>query len=338
MKAIEITNAGTMCVVEREKPQMGTGDVLLKLNYVGFCGSDLSTYLGKNPLVQYPRIPGHEISAVVEAIGADVPANFSIGQHVTVVPYTNCGQCTSCKQKRFNACRYNQTLGVQRDGAMAEYIAVPWQKVLADAALSEIELALVEPMTVGFHAVDNGKVSDLDTVLVFGCGMIGSGAIVRAKLRGALVVAVDIDDSKLAIARQLGADVTINSKEKDLHEELQKLTNGNGPTVVIEAAGNPATYKAAIEEVAFAGRVVCIGYAGTDVSLPTKLWVQKELEIMGSRNANPSDFDAVIKYLKACDLDTQLLISKTVSPEEAPAAMKAWSEAPGKVMKILVKF
>lgn len=338
MKAIEITNAGTMQVVEREKPAMGSGDVLLKLNYVGFCGSDLSTYLGKNPLVQYPRIPGHEISAVVESLGADVPANFSIGQHVTVVPYTNCGQCTSCKQKRFNACRYNQTLGVQRDGAMAEYIAVPWQKVLADAALSEIELALVEPMTVGFHAVENGKVSDLDTVLVFGCGMIGSGAIVRAKLRGALVVAVDIDESKLAIARQLGADVVINSKEKDLHEELQKLTNGNGPTVVIEAAGNPATYKAAIEEVAFAGRVVCIGYAGSDVSLPTKLWVQKELEIMGSRNANPSDFDAVIKYLKTCDLDTQLLISRTVSPEEAPAAMKAWSEAPGKVMKILVKF
>lgn len=338
MKAIEISQAGVMRLVEREKPQMGAGDVLLKINYVGFCGSDLSTYLGKNPLVQYPRIPGHEISAVVEAIGAGVPAGFSIGQPVTVVPYTNCGQCSSCKQKRFNACRYNQTLGVQRDGAMAEYIAVPWQKVLADEALSEIELALVEPLTVGFHAIDNGKVTDLDTVLVFGCGMIGSGAIVRAKLRGAQVIAVDIDDSKLTIANQLGADVVINSKESDLHEELQVLTNGNGPTVVIEAAGNPLTYKAAIDEVAFAGRVVCIGYAATEVAFQTKLWVQKELEIMGSRNANPSDFDAVIRYLKAKKPDTNLLISKIVSVEEAPAAMKAWSESPGKVMKVLVKF
>ncbi|RKD89885.1 zinc-binding alcohol dehydrogenase family protein [Mangrovibacterium diazotrophicum] len=338
MKAIEITKAGEMQLVEREMPQMAAGEILLKLKYVGFCGSDLSTYLGKNPLVQYPRIPGHEISAVIEKIGDAVPDSFTVGQSVTVVPYTNCGQCTSCKQKRFNACRYNQTLGVQRDGAMAEYITVPWQKVLKDEALSDVQLALVEPMTVGFHAVDNGKVTDLDTVMIFGCGMIGSGAIVRAKLRGATVVAVDIDDSKLAIAQQLGADYVINSKDQILHEELEKITNGDGPTVVIEAAGNPITYKSAIEEVAFAGRVVCIGYAGNEVAFPTKLWVQKEMEIMGSRNANPTDFEAVMKYLKQSSLDENVLISRTVEPEQAPQAMKDWSEAPGKILKILVKF
>ncbi len=338
MKAIEITTPGEVKVVEREMPQMGKDDVLFKIKYVGFCGSDLSTYLGKNPLVRYPRIPGHEISAIIENTGENVPAAFKKGQSVTVVPYTNCGQCTSCKQKRFNACRYNQTLGVQRDGAMAEYIAVPWQKVLKDEALKDVQLALVEPLTVGFHAIDNGKVTDIDTVVVFGCGMIGSGAIVRAKLRGATVIAVDIDDSKLEIARKLGAEYTINSKNQDLHEELQKITNGDGPTVVIEAAGNPVTYRAAIEEVAFAGRVVCIGYAGSEVSFSTKLWVQKELEIMGSRNANPSDFEAVIKYLKSSRVDDTILVSKIVSPEEAPIAMKEWSEAPGKIMKILVQF
>ncbi len=338
MKAIEITKAGEMNLVERDMPQMSAGDILLKIKYVGFCGSDLSTYLGKNPMVAYPRIPGHEISAVIEKIGEEVPDAFAVGQSVTVVPYTNCGQCTSCKQKRFNACRYNQTMGVQRDGAMAEYIAVPWQKVLKDEALSDVQLALVEPMTVGFHAVDNGKVTDLDTVMIFGCGMIGSGAIVRAKLRGATVIAVDIDDSKLAIAKQLGAEYVINSKDQNLHEELLKITNGDGPTVVIEAAGNPVTYKSAIDEVAFAGRVVCIGYAGNEVSFPTKLWVQKEMEIMGSRNANPSDFEAVIKYLKQSDLDENILISKTVEPEDAPKAMKEWSDAPGKILKILVKF
>jgi len=338
MKAIEITKAGEMQVVEREMPQMAAGEILLKLKYVGFCGSDLSTYLGKNPLVQYPRVPGHEISAVIEQLGADVPATFGPGRRVTVVPYTNCGQCTSCKQQRFNACRYNQTLGVQRDGAMAGYIAIPWQKVLMDEALSDVQLALVEPMTVGFHAVDNGKVTDLDTVVVFGCGMIGSGAIVRATLRGATVIAVDIDDSKLEIAKRLGADYVINSKTQNLHEELQRITNGDGPNVVVEAAGNPVTYKAAIDEVAFAGRVVCIGYAGVEVAFPTKLWVQKELEIMGSRNANRSDFEAVIKYLKHSDLDENLLISKKVSVEDAPGAMKSWTEEPGKVMKILVQF
>ncbi|WP_423126785.1 zinc-binding alcohol dehydrogenase family protein [Gaoshiqia sp. Z1-71] len=338
MKAIEITKPGKMKLVERNKPQAGKGDILLKITYVGFCGSDLSTYLGKNPLVQYPRIPGHEISAVIEETGAEVPAGFRIGQPATVVPYTNCGQCTSCKQKRFNACRYNQTLGVQRDGAMTEYIAVPWQKVLVDDELSAIQLALVEPMTVGFHAIDNAKVTDLDTVLVFGCGMIGSGAIVRAALRGATVIAVDIDHSKLETAKKLGASYLINSLEQNLHDELERITNGNGPSVVVEAAGNPVTYKSAIEEVAFAGRVVCIGYAGNDVSFSTKLWVQKELEIRGSRNANPSDFEAVIKYLKNSGLDENLLISAIVTPEDAPLTMQNWSENPGKVLKILVRF
>ncbi len=338
MKAVEITQPGEIKVVERELPKISSEEVLLQMKYVGFCGSDLSTFLGKNPLVQYPRIPGHEISAVIESVGESVPESFKVGQKVTVVPYTNCGHCTSCKQKRFNACRYNQTLGVQRDGAMAEFIAVPWQKVLVDESLSEIQFALVEPITVGFHAVDNGKVTDLDTVLVFGCGMIGSGAIIRSALRGATVIAVDIDDSKLEIAKQLGADFVINSKVQNLHEELEKITNGNGPTVIIEAAGNPITYRSAIEEVAFAGRVVCIGYAGNEIAFPTKLWVQKELEIMGSRNANPSDFEAVIKYLKNSQLDENLLISKVVSPLEAPEAMKDWSESPGKILKILVKF
>ncbi|WP_346857568.1 zinc-binding alcohol dehydrogenase family protein [uncultured Draconibacterium sp.] len=338
MKTIEIIQAGTIQLGEREKPQPKAGELLLKLKYVGFCGSDLSTYLGKNPLVKYPRIPGHEISAVIESKGENVPENFVPGQAVTVVPYTNCGQCTSCKQKRFNACRYNETLGVQRDGAMAEYVVVPWQKVLADKELTDLELALVEPLTVGFHAIDNGKVTDSDTVLVFGCGMIGSGAIVRANLRGATVIAVDIDDDKLAVAKQMGAHFTINSLKQNLHDELVKITNDNGPTVVIEAAGNPITYKQAIEEVAFAGRVVCIGYAGSEVSFATKLWVQKELEIMGSRNANPSDFDAVMKYLRVNEIDESLLVSEIVEPEDAPEAMKNWAEAPGKVMKILVRF
>jgi len=338
MRAIEITKPGEMSLVDREMPVVRNNEILLKINYIGFCGSDLSTYLGKNPLVKYPKVPGHEISATIQQIGSEVPGQFQVGQRATVVPYTNCGHCTSCRQKRFNACRYNETLGVQREGAMAEYISVPWHKVIADPELSAYQLALVEPLTVGFHAIDNGKVTDLDTVVVFGCGMIGSGAIVRANLRGATVIAVDIDDSKLEVAKLLGAKHTINSKNQNLHEELEKLTNGDGPTAVIEAAGNPITYKAAIDEVAFAGRVVCIGYAKDEIAFPTRLWVQKELEISGSRNANPSDFEAVIKYLKSSGLDETILISKIVKPLDAPNAMKEWSENPGAILKILVAF
>lgn len=327
-----------MKVVDRSMPVMGTGDILLKLQYVGFCGSDLSTYLGKNPLVAYPRIPGHEISGVIEQTGLNVPGSFQIGQQVTVIPYTNCGQCTSCKRNKFNACRYNQTLGVQRDGAMCEYVAVPWQKVLLDEALNDCQLALVEPLTVGFHAVENGKVTDQDQVMVLGCGMIGSGAIIRARLRGATVIAVDLDDTKLEIARKLGASEVVNAKKQNLHDEIDRITSGNGASVVIEAAGNATTYRAAMEEVAFGGRVVCIGYAGSDIPMTTKLWVQKELEILGSRNANPADFEAVMKFIRKGELNEEMLISAVVDPEHAPAAMKKWADAPESIMKILVRF
>jgi 2-desacetyl-2-hydroxyethyl bacteriochlorophyllide A dehydrogenase len=338
MKALQITSPENFQLVERPMPSLAKGEVLLKVNYVGFCGSDLSTFMGKNPMVDYPRVPGHEISATIVNIGEEVPVNILPGQAVTVVPYTNCGQCSSCRKGRANACRYNQTLGVQRDGAMQEFIAVPWQKLISDNRLSSKELAMVEPLTVGFHAIDRAKVTDIDTVMVFGCGMIGSGAIIRAALRGAKVIAVDIDDQKLELARKIGATHCINSKTTSLHEALQEITNGHGPDVVVEAAGNASTYQSAFEEVAFAGRVVCIGYAKNDISFSTKLWVQKEIGLFGSRNATPSDFEAVVHYLKQGNFPLQQMITRIVQPEEAADAVHAWAANPGQVMKIMVQF
>ncbi len=336
MKTLLINKAGEMSLVEREKPACGKAEILLKLKYVGFCGSDLSTYMGKNPMVQYPRVPGHEISAEITEIGEEVPKGFSTGEPVTVVPYTNCGQCPSCRRGREYACQFNQTLGVQRDGAMQEFISVPWQKVLKAPNLNELELAMVEPLTVGFHAIERARVTDSDTVMVLGCGMIGAGAIIRAALRGAKVIAVDIDDHKLDLAMKLGAKHTINSIHSDLHQTLEELTGGDGPDVVVEAAGNPVTYRAAVDEVAFTGRVICIGYAGQEVSFATKLFVQKELDIMGSRNATAADFRAVISYLEGGRFPLDQMISRKVSPVDAPEAVKQWSEDPGKVMKILL--
>lgn len=338
MKAIQIITPGKIQIEDRPAPVAGKGEVLLKINYVGFCGSDLSTFLGKNPMVEYPRVPGHEISAVISSIGEEVPANFKAGQAVTVVPYTNCGQCSSCRKGRFNACRYNQTLGVQRDGAMQEFITIPWQKLISDDRLSAKELAMVEPLTVGFHAIDRGRVTDVDTVMVFGCGMIGSGAIIRAVLRGAKVIAVDIDNEKLELARKIGATHVINSKTSNLHDALQEITNGHGPDVIIEAAGNPFSYQSALEEASFAARVVCIGYAKSDVSFATKLWVQKEIDILGSRNATPSDFEAVINYLKQGTFPLEEMVTQIIDPADAAITVASWAANPGQVMKILVRF
>lgn len=338
MKAVVIQGEKKVTIVEREIPQIKPGEVLVKMKYVGFCGSDLNTFLGKNPMVKLPVIPGHEIGAVVEAVSENVPENIKPGMSCTVNPYTNCGNCPSCRNGRPNACQFNQTFGVQRDGAMCEYIAVPWQKVIVDKDINSKDFALVEPMSVGFHAVSRAAVTDLDIVLVIGCGMIGVGAIVRAALRGARVVAMDIDNDKLDLAKRLGAAYTINSKSEDIHARLNDITNGSGPDVIIEAVGAPATYQTAINEVAFTGRVVCIGYAKTEIAFETKYFVQKELDIRGSRNAMPEDFRAVMEYMKKGTCPKDELISGIYKPEQAQQALEEWAQNPGKVFRLLIEF
>ena len=338
MKAVQIVEPGNVRVENIQKPDCGNGEVLLRIKYVGFCGSDLNTYLGRNPMVHLPVIPGHEIGAVIEETGNGVPETLRPGMVVTVNPYTNCGKCASCRNRRVNACEHNETLGVQRNGAMTEYVVLPWQKVIPADGISVRDCALIEPMSVGFHAVARGQVTDGDTVMVIGCGMIGLGAVVRASLRGATVIAVDLDDEKLQLAREIGADYTINSRTEDVHARLNELTKGLGPDVVIEAVGSPATYVMAVDEVGFTGRVVCIGYAKTEVAFQTKYFVQKELDIRGSRNALPEDFRAVIKYLRHGACPKERLISSVVMPEKAGDALKNWSEQPGKVFRILVEF
>lgn len=338
MNAINIKGERQIGLVVMDEPVPGADEVLVRLEYVGFCGSDLNTYLGRNPMVKLPVIPGHEIGAVVEKVGEAVPEIIRPGMTVTVNPYTNCGKCPSCRNGRVNACQFNETLGVQRNGAMREKMVLPWTKIIPAEGLDVRTCALVEPMSVGFHAVERGAVNDIDTVMVIGCGMVGLGAVVRSALRGATVIAADIDDEKLALARQMGAAHTVNTMTEDVHARLQEITAGAGPDVIIEAVGNPHTYRMAVDEVAFTGRVVCIGYANSEVSFQTKYFVQKELDIRGSRNAMPSDFRAVIRYMQKGECPVDRLVSMVVSPQEAEDAMNRWAEAPGKVFRILVKF
>lgn len=338
MKTVRISTPGKIEVIDTEKPTIADDEVLIRIKYVGFCGSDLNTFLGKNPMVELPVVPGHEVGAVVEEVGKKVPPHIAVGNNCTVNPYTNCEKCHSCRNGRPNACQFNQTFGVQRNGTMCEYVAVPWKKILMDNAITPKNFALVEPMSVGFHAVARAEVTDLDTVMVIGCGMIGVGAIVRAALRGAKVVAVDVDDTKLTLAKRLGASHTINSNTQELHAEIMRITADAGADVVIEAVGSPATYQAAINEVAFTGRVVCIGYAKASVEFETKYFVQKELDIRGSRNAMPEDFRAVMEYVKrgSCPIDE--LITAVHTPEETQTALETWAANPGKVFRIVVQF
>ena len=337
MRALTITAPGATAFAEIPAPTPKAGEILVQVKRVGYCGSDLATFKGANPLVSLPRIPGHEVSGVVAGHGTGTDAAaLPLGTEVLCLPYTSCGICSACQQGRFNCCRFNQTLGVQRDGAMTEFISLPQAKVVAAPGLSLRDLASVEPLTVGMHAAVRGRVAAGEVVGVFGCGAIGLGAIAGAAARGGVVVAIDIDDGKLALAKRAGATHTINSKTQDLHAELQRLTDNHGPRVMIEAVGNPMTFRAAVDEVCWAGRVVYIGYTKAPVEYDTKYFVQKEIDIMGSRNATPEDFRAVIDLLRAGKFPMDAFITREVAFAEADKALHAWAADPAVVTKIQV--
>ncbi len=340
MEAFVITEAGASAIRnDVEKPTIQTDQVLLRVKKVGFCGSDLNTFRGLNPMVSYPRIPGHEIAAEIAEIGAAVAAEFQVGDKVLVLPYTTCGKCWSCLSGRPNACKYNQTLGVQQEGGMTSYIATTPDKIVANLnQLSYSQIAIVEPLAVGCHAASRAEGKAGETMLVFGCGMVGLGAIAKGNDDGATVIAVDIDDSKLDLARKFGASHCINSRTRNLEEEVLKLTDGHGPTSVIEAIGLQQTFVAAIDLVAFCGRVVYVGYVKDAVAYETKKFVMKELQIRGSRNALKQDFVDVLELMKKIDLPIERLISKDVPLAEAGAALQSWSDNPAAITKILVSF
>ncbi len=335
IKAVMLKQPGEAVLASVVEPRPQAGHLLLQVRMVGLCGSDLNSFRGKNPMVTFPRIPGHEVAATIVQGSKDDPA-LAAGINVTMSPYTSCGKCSSCRRNRSNACQFNETLGVQRDGALTEYIVMPPEK-LYPAKLSIQELCLVEPLTVGFHAVSRGRVMPEDVVAIFGCGGVGLGAIAASHFAGAKTIAIDVDEQKLHLASKAGAGYTINTCTESLHERLAELTDARGPDVVIEAIGLPQTFRAAVEEVAFTGRVVYIGYAKEPVAYETRLFVQKELDIVGSRNATPEDFHKVIRMLEGGLFPVEEAVSAVVPMEDAPKALQAWSENPASYSKIMIR-
>jgi len=337
MKALFLTAVGQTEIQEIDIPIPKPDEVLLKIGMVGFCGGDLNGFKGLFELQEYPNVLGHEVGGTIEAMGNQVPNTFKIGDKATVYPYLNCGKCISCRKGRRNACQDNKTMGVRRPGAMTHYISIHWQDLFLSEKLSLKELALVEPLTVGFHAAARGRVTNKDKVAVIGCGIVGMGAIASAVNRGAEVIAIDIDDSKMEIAKKIGVAHTINTNIENLHEALMRITDGDGPDVIIEAVGNAITYRAAVDEVAYTGRVVCIGYAKSAVEFNTGIFVRKEIEILGSRNCT-DEFPEVIAYLEAGKFPVEEVISKLVSLEDAGAALADWATNPKGITKIMVDF
>lgn len=318
------------------RPEPAEDEVLIQVKRMGLCGTDLKIYEGKNPLVSYPRIIGHEVGATIVEVGDRVARDLREGMNVAVYPGTHCGECSACQVGRYNCCRKNEIYGVQRNGALTEYLAVPEEKVYPSDSLSLEELALIEPLAVGMHAVSRSDVTAGESMAVFGTGMIGLSVIAGAADRGAEVIGIDIDDEKLEVAEEAGANHVINSRTEDLHMRLSDITDGEGPRITLEAIGLAETFRTAVEEVAFAGRVIYLGWVSGDVTYDTSPFIKKELDIRGSRNSMPEDFRNSIDLLERGKFPVERVIGSVVTLDETGEAIEAWSADPASVYKIQV--
>ncbi|MGU3400501.1 zinc-binding alcohol dehydrogenase family protein [Brucellaceae bacterium D45D] len=335
VKALRIESENVTRFAEIDEAPLLPGHVRVRVCHVGLCGSDLNTFKGLNPLVELPRIPGHEIGGEIMEAGEGVDAAYAKGKRVIVLPYTNCGKCSSCRKGRLNACRYNKTLGVQQHGGLAEQIVLPAEKLILNDTLAPRRLALVEPLSVGFHAVARGRVEAGETVAVLGCGMIGMGVLIGAVARGAKVIAIDPSDEKRELALRFGAAHALPSGE-DVVEKVMQLTGDDGVDVAFEAVGLPVTFRQAVDLAGFAGRVVYVGYSKAPVTYQTQFFNLKELDIMGSRNATPTDFRAVIAHLEKLGDDADRLISKVFAFDDAEQALPYW-DGDRNVLKIIIE-
>lgn len=336
MKVVQIKEPGVIELVEKERPIRKKGQALLKIKYCGICGSDIATYTGNQPFASYPRIPGHEFSAeIVEIEENDL--GLQKGMIVTANPYFNCGNCYSCQRGKVNCCESNETMGVQRDGSFAEYITMPIERIYNGNMLSAKTLALIEPFSISYHAINRGDIQKGDKVLIFGAGAIGIFAMIAAKLRGAEVYVIDVFDDRLEQAIKMGADGTINGLRDDIDGRVKEITNGHGFDVCIEAAGLPETFLNCIENVAFGGKVVLIGNGKRETTFNHSILLKKELDIYGSRNSL-NDFPPLIDLVARGKVEIDKIVTDIFELEQVIDAFEVLKNNDGTRLKVLVKF
>ena len=336
MKAIVIANPDNIEIREVPMPDVKEGEALLKVKYVGICGADLASYTGNQPFTTYPRIPGHEFSAEI----VEIPENdkgLAVGDIVTCNPYFNCGECYSCERGFVNCCTDNQTMGVQRDGAFCEYIAMPVERIYKGKGLSAEELALIEPFSISQHAVSRAEIKKTDNVLVIGAGPIGLFALLAAKQKCNKIVVADILDNRLELAKEYGADAVVNTKNQSLADFTAEFTNGNGFDVCIEACGAPETFLGCIDNAAFAGNIILIGNGKRETVFNHSILLKKELNVHGSRNALKDDFINNIDLVASGRADVMKMVSGVYEMADAIDAFEALKNNNGTLAKLLIR-
>lgn len=340
MKALQLEQPRHWRRIEiDEPPAPGPGEALLRVHRVGICGTDIGGYLGKMPFFSYPRVPGHELGVEVLAVGDGV-TGVRPGDRCAVEPYLNCGHCHSCRRGHTNCCATNRTLGVMCDGGLTERIVLPAGKLHPSARLTFDQLALVETLAIGCHAVDRGTPGPGETLLVIGAGPIGLSVIEFARLTGGRTLVLDLNEDRLAFVRKhMGiADTILSRGDGSERAAVEELTGGQGADVVIDATGSHVSMSRALEYCAFKGRLVYVGITQSDLTFPHAPFLhRRELDIRASRNALPGDFSRIIRLIEDGRIDTRPWITHSAEFDGMIEAFPGWVRPESGVIKAVVR-
>lgn len=293
-------------------PDVKANEALVRVKRMGICGTDIHAYHGNQPFFTYPRVLGHELSGTVEWLGDSARQELQVGDQVSIIPYLHCGTCIACRRGKTNCCTRIQVIGVHVDGGMGEFISIPVTNLIRTNGLSLEQSVVLEPPSIGEHAVRRSGIGPGDTALVVGAGPIGLGVMVSARLKGANVVAMDINEERLEFCRSWArVDATVDARNQP-ESELSRLTSGDFPTTVFEATGNARSMSASVQYAAHGGTLVYVGLVKGDVCLADPEFHKRELTLMGSRNATLDDFSLVRESIENQSIDVARYVTHQV--------------------------
>lgn len=337
MRTIVLNQPGDFVYAETAPPPPPeAGEATVRVRRIGICGTDLHAFRGRQPFFTYPRILGHELGVEVVAVGAGV-INVAPGDRCAVEPYLNCGHCIACRRGKPNCCAELKVLGVHTDGGMRETIVVPAHKLHPSQTLSLEQLALVETLGIGAHAVQRGQAEAGEFVLVVGVGPIGLSVIQFAKAAGARVIALDQNATRLDFCRQqMGVETTLLA-EGEVVEALRERTEGDLPTLVFDATGHPDSMAQAFQYVAPGGRLVFVGLFQGDYTFHDPSFHRRELTLLATRNSTPDDFRRILHLMETGVIDTTPWITHRSGFEEMGTHFPDWLDPQNGVIKAVVQ-
>ena len=335
MKALVCIQPGEFAYKEIGTPIAGPGQAIIRIRRIGICGTDLHAFEGTQPYFDYPRILGHELAG--DLVDVDKAPGFVVGEAVTVIPYFNCGTCIACRNGKPNCCTTLKVCGVHIDGGMVDYLVVPSAALVHGGGLSYDQLALVEPLAIGAHAVRRAGIQPGEFVLVVGAGPIGLGTMEAARIAGGEVIAMDINEDRLRFCREkLEVLHTVNASA-DAMEALKHITRGGMPTVVIDATGSLKAIENAFQYMAHGARYVLVGLQKGDIRFSHPEFHKREGTLMSSRNATRADFELVMDSMRRGLIDPTTYITHRVEFGEVKAEFAGWLDPARGVIKAMVE-